>query len=122
MEEEIVKVDISPCIGYIRYISKLPLEIVLIQKFKMSFQGGQSNVDFFNKVIGKNILNNENASLADILLNVNTTRYYKCIYSINSILEQAILKKLENPDIDGVEFKSIDNVDGKLIASFKVFR
>lgn len=122
MEEEIVKVDISKCIGFINFISKMPLEVVLIQKFKMSFQKGEDSIDYFNKTIAKNLLKNVDAPLSEILLNINTNRYYKCIYSIGTIVEQAILSKLENPDIDGVEFKSMEAVDGKLFATFKVFR
>lgn len=122
MEEEIIKVDISKCINFINFVSKMPLEIVLIQKFKMSFQQGEDSTDYFNKTIAKNLLKNVDAPLSEILLNINTNRYYKCIYSINTIVEQAILSKLENPDIDGVEFKSIETNEGKLFATFKVFR
>lgn len=120
--EEIIKVDISKCIAYMKFVSKLPLEIVLITKFKMSFQKGRDSVMHFNKSIGKNLLNNSEATLSEILLNVNANRYYKAIYSINTIIEQAILSKLENPDIDGIEYMNIENIEGKLIATFKILR
>ena len=122
MNEEIIKVDISKCIAYIRFVSALPLEIVLIQKFKMSFQNGESSVDYFNRAISRNLLKVDESPLSVILLKINVNRYYKAIYGINTILEQAILGKLDNPDIDGVEYKSIENIDGKLIATFKINR
>lgn len=120
--DEIIKVDVSKCISFTRYVSKLPLEIILITKFKMSFQKGADNVMHFNKTIGKNLLNNSEATLSEILLSISANRYYKAIFSINTILEQAILSKLENPDIDGVEYVSLENIDNKLIATFKILR
>lgn len=120
--EENVRVDISACMAYFKYLSHAPIEIVLVQNFKMSFQPGVSNSVFLNKSISKAILRKEDAGIMEILSNVNRIRYYKCIYSINSIIEQAILSKLENPNILGVEFKNLENIDGKLISTFKVFR
>ena len=53
---------------------------------------------------------------------MNKDRYYKCIYSINNIIEIAIMKALKDPDIAGVEFKSMKVEKGTLLAIFEVFR
>lgn len=122
MDEEIVKVDISGCLGFIKYLSQSPIEVILIQKFKMSFQIGISSSVYLNDLITKLILKKYTATLSEIVNAVNATRYYKAIHSINSIIEKAILSGLKNPDIYGVEFKSMNQEDGKLYGTFKIFR
>lgn len=122
MDEEIVKVDISGCLGFIKYLSQSPIEVILIQKFKMSFQIGESSSIYLNDLITKLILKKYTATLSEIVNAVNATRYYKAIHNINSIIEKAILSGLKNPDIDGVEFESMNQEDGKLYGTFKIFR
>ena len=122
MDEEIVKVDISGCLGFIKYLSQSPIEVILIQKFKMSFQIGESSSIHLNDLITKLILKKYTATLSEIVNAVNATRYYKAIHNINSIIEKAILTGLKNPDIYGVEFESMNQEDGKLYGTFKIFR
>jgi hypothetical protein len=122
MDEEIIKVDISGCLGFIKYLSQSPIEVILIQKFKMSFQIGISSSVYLNDLITKLILKKYTATLSEIINTVNATRYYKAIHNINSIIEKAILSGLKNPDIYGVEFKSMNQEDGKLYGTFKIFR
>lgn len=122
MNKEIVKVDISGCLGFIKYLSQSPIEVILIQKFKMSFQIGISSSVFLNDLITKLILKKYTATLSEIVNAVNATRYYKAIHNINSIIEKAILSGLKNPDIDGVEFESMNQEDGKLYGTFKILR
>lgn len=122
MNEEIVKVDISRCLGFIKYLSQSPIEVILIQKFKMSFQIGESSSIHLNDLITKLILKKYTATLSEIVNAVNATRYYKAIHNINSIIEKAILSGLKNPDIDGVEFESMNQEDGKLYGTFKILR
>lgn len=122
MDEEIIKVDISGCLGFIKYLSQSPIEVILIQKFKMSFQIGISSSVYLNDLITKLILKKYTATLSEIINAVNATRYYKAIHNINSIIEKAILSGLKNPDIYGVEFKSMNQEDGKLYGTFKIFR
>lgn len=122
MDEEIVKVDISGCLGFIKYLSQSPIEVILIQKFKMSFQIGESSSIHLNDLITKLILKKYTATLSEIVNAVNATRYYKAIHNINSIIEKAILSGLKNPDIDGVEFKNMNQEDGKLYGTFKILR
>ena len=40
---ELIEADIGFCSKYIRFLSKLPLEAVLIQNFKLSFQLGDNS-------------------------------------------------------------------------------
>lgn len=122
MDEEIVKVDISGCLGFIKYLSQSPIEVILIQKFKMSFQIGESSSVHLNDLITKLILKKYTATLSEIVNAVNATRYYKAIHNINSIIEKAVLSGLKNPDIDGVEFKNMNQEDGKLYGTFKILR
>lgn len=122
MNKEIVKVDISGCLGFIKYLSQSPIEVILIQKFKMSFQIGESSSIHLNDLITKLILKKYTATLSEIVNAVNATRYYKAIHNINSIIEKAILSGLKNPDIDGVEFESMNQEDGKLYGTFKILR
>ena len=122
MDEETIKVDISGCLGFIKYLSQSPIEVILIQKFKMSFQIGTSSSIYLNDLITKLILKKYTATLSEIINAVNAARYYKAIHSINSVIEQAILSGLKNPDIYGVEFKSMNQEDGKLYGTFKIFR
>lgn len=122
MDEEIVKVDISGCLGFIKYLSQSPIEVILIQKFKMSFQIGESSSIHLNDLITKLILKKYTATLSEIVNAVNATRYYKAIHNINSIIEKAILSGLKNPDIDGVEFKNMNQENGKLYGTFKILR
>ena len=122
MDEEIVKVDISGCLGFIKYLSQSPIEVILIQKFKMSFQIGESSSIHLNDLITKLILKKYTATLSEIVNAVNVTRYYKAIHNINSIIEKAILSGLKNPDIDGVEFKNMNQENGKLYGTFKILR
>lgn len=122
MDEEIVKVDISGCLGFIKYLSQSPIEVILIQKFKMSFQIGESSSIHLNDLITKLILKKYTATLSEIVNAVNATRYYKAIHNINSIIEKAILTGLKNPDIDGVEFKNMNQENGKLYGTFKILR
>ena len=122
MDEETIKVDISGCLGFIKYLSQSPIEVILIQKFKMSFQIGISNSVYLNDLITKLILKKYTATLSEITNAVNVTRYYKAIHNINSIIEKAILSGLKNPDIYGVEFESMNQEGGKLYGTFKIFR
>lgn len=122
MEEEILKVDISRCLGFIKYLSPSPIEVILIQKFKMSFQVGESNSIYLNDLISKLVLKQYTSTLSEITNAVNASRYYKAIHSINSIVEKAILSGLKNPDINGVIFKDLNQEDGKLYGTFKILR
>ena len=122
MDEETIKVDISGCLVFIKYLSQSPIEVILIQKFKMSFQIGISNSVYLNDLITKLILKKYTATLSEITNAVNVTRYYKAIHNINSIIEKAILSGLKNPDIYGVEFESMNQEGGKLYGTFKIFR
>lgn len=118
---ELIEADIGFCSKYIRFLSKLPLEAVLIQNFKLSFQLGD-NSKKLDEAIARMLLKKDNYTKADIFTVVNKDRYYKCIYSVNNIIEIAIMKALEDPDIAGVEFKSMKVEKGTLLAIFEVFR
>lgn len=118
---ELIDADVSYVNKYIRYLSKLPLEAVLIQNFKLSFQIGD-NSKKLDEAIARMLLKKDKYTKADIFSVVNKDRYYKCIYSINNLVEIAIMKALKDPDIEGVEFKSMRVDNGKLIATFQVFR
>lgn len=121
-KEEILKVDISQCLTFIKYLSPSPIELILIQKFKMSFQIGQSNSIFLNELISKLVLKKYDATLSEIINSVNSTRYYKAINSINTIIERAILSSLKNPDISGVKFRNIEQNNNKLFGIFEIYR
>lgn len=118
---ELIEADISFCNKYIKYLSKLPLEAVLIQNFKLSFQIGD-NSKKLDEAIARMLLRKDKYTKADIFSVVNKDRYYKCIYSINNLLEVAVMKALKDPDIEGVQYKSMKVESGKLIAVFEVLR
>lgn len=118
---ELIDADVSYINKYIRYLSKLPLEAVLLQNFKLSFQLGD-NSKKLDEAIARMLLKKDKYTKADIFSVVNKDRYYKCIYSINNLVEIAIMKALKDPDIEGVEFKSMRVDNGKLLATFQVFR
>lgn len=118
---ELIDADVSYINKYIRYLSKLPLEAVLLQNFKLSFQLGD-NSRKLDEAIARMLLKKDKYTKADIFSVVNKDRYYKCIYSINNLVEIAIMKALKDPDIEGVEFKSMRVDNGKLLATFQVFR
>lgn len=118
---ELVEADISFVNKYIRFLSKLPLEAVLIQNFKLSFQIGD-NSKKLDEAIARMLLKTDKYTKSDIFNVVNKDRYYKCIYSINNLIEIAIMKALKDPDIEGVNFKSMKVEQGKLLATFEVFR
>lgn len=118
---ELIDADVSYVNKYIRYLSKLPLEAVLIQNFKLSFQIGD-NSKKLDEAIARMLLKKDKYTKADIFSVVNKDRYYKCIYSINNLVEIAIMKALKDPDIEGVEFKSMRVDSGRLLATFQVFR
>lgn len=120
-QPELIEADISFCTKYIRYLSKLPLEAVLIQNFKLSFQIGD-NSKKLDEAIARMLLKKDKYTKADIFTVVSKDRYYKCIYTINNLVEVAIMKALIDVDIEGVEFKNMKVGDGKLIAVFEVFR
>ena len=118
---ESVKADVSFCAKYIKYLSPLPIEAILIQNFVMSFQLGD-NSKFLDQAIARMLLKKDKYTKADIFTVVNKDRYYKCIYSINNIVEIAILKEVKDPDIAGVKFKSMSAENGKLLAVFEILK
>lgn len=118
---ELIEADISFCSKYIRYLSKLPLEAVLIQNYKLPFQVGD-NSKKLDEAIARMLLKKDNYNKAEIFTVVNKDRYYKCIYTINNLLEIAIMKALRDVDIEGVEYRSMKAENGKLLAVFEVFR
>lgn len=121
-KEEILTVDISRCLSFIRFLAAAPIEIILIQKFKMSFQIGESSSVHLNDLISKLVLKQYTSTLSEITNAVNTSRYYKAIHIINTVVERAILSGLKNPDIYGVEFKDLKQENGKLFGTFKILR
>lgn len=120
-EIELVEADISKCISYIKYLSPHPLEAILIQYFKMSFQPG-NNSNKLDESIARMLLKKDTYTMADIFSVVNQGRYYKCIKFLNDAIEIAILKALKNIDICGVEFVKMESRDKKLYATYKVLR
>jgi IS5 family transposase len=85
-EKEIIEADISMFAKYNRYLSSLPLEAILIQHFKMSFQTGDNSVKL-DEAITRMLLKKNTATKAEIFNVVNKDRYYKCIYAVNNIVE-----------------------------------
>ena len=120
-EKEIIEADISMFAKYNRYLSSLPLEAILIQHFKMSFQTGDNSVKL-DEAITRMLLKKNTATKAEIFNVVNKDRYYKCIYAVNNIVELAILKELKVPDIIGVKFIRMITSDKKLLATFEILR
>jgi hypothetical protein len=120
-EKEIIEADISMFAKYNRYLSPLPLEAILIQHFKMSFQTGDNSVKL-DEAITRMLLKKNTATKAEIFNVVSKDRYYKCIYAVNNIVELAILKELKVPDIIGVKFISMRTSDKKLLATFEILR
>ena len=120
-EKETIEADISMFAKYNRYLSSLPLEAILIQHFRMSFQSGD-NSKKLDEAIARMLLRKENATKMEIFNAVNKDRYYKCIYAVNNIVELAILKELKVPDIIGVKFISMRTSEKKLLATFEVLR
>ena len=120
-EKETIEADISMFAKYNRYLSSLPLEAILIQHFRMSFQSGD-NSKKLDEAIARMLLKKENATKMEIFNVVNKDRYYKCIYAVNNIVELAILKELKIPDIIGVKFISMRTSEKKLLATFEVLR
>lgn len=120
-EKETIEADISMFAKYNRYLSSLPLEAILIQHFRMSFQSGDNSAKL-DEAIARMLLRKDNATKMDIFNAVNKDRYYKCIYAVNNIVELAILKELKVPDIIGVKFISMRTSDKKLLATFEILR
>ena len=120
-EKETIEADISMFAKYNRYLSSLPLEAILIQHFRMSFQSGD-NSKKLDEAIARMLLRKDNATKMEIFNAVNKDRYYKCIYAVNNIVELAILKELKVPDIIGVKFISMRTLDKKLLATFEILR
>ena len=120
-EIETIEADISMFAKYNRYLSSLPLEAILIQHFRMSFQSGD-NSKKLDEAIARMLLRKDNATKMEIFNAVNKDRYYKCIYAVNNIVELAILKELKVPDIIGVKFISMRTSDKKLLATFEILR
>ncbi len=120
-EKETIEADISMFAKYNRYLSSLPLEAILIQHFRMSFQSGD-NSKKLDEAIARILLRKDNATKMEIFNAVNKDRYYKCIYAVNNIVELAILKELKIPDIIGVKFISMRTSDKKLLATFEILR
>ena len=120
-EKETIEADISMFAKYNRYLSSLPLEAILIQHFRMSFQSGD-NSKKLDEAIARMLLKKDNATKMEIFNAVNKDRYYKCIYAVNNIVELAILKELKVPDIIGVKFISMRTSEKKLLATFEVLR
>ena len=120
-EKETIEADISMFAKYNRYLSSLPLEAILIQHFRMSFQSGD-NSKKLDEAIARMLLRKENATKMEIFNAVNKDRYYKCIYAVNNIVELAILKELKVPDIIGVKFISMRTSEKKLLATFEILR
>ena len=118
-EKEIIEADISMFAKYNRYLSSLPLEAILIQHFKMSFQTGDNSVKL-DEAITRMLLKKNTATKAEIFNVVNKDRYYKCIYAVNNIVELAILKEVKVPDIVGVKFINMRTSDKKLLATFEI--
>ena len=120
-EKETIEADISMFAKYNRYLSSLPLEAILIQHFRMSFQSGDDSAKL-DEAIVRMLLKKNSATKAEIFNAVNKDRYYKCIYAVNNIVELAILKELKVPDIIGVKFINMRTSDKKLLATFEILR
>ena len=120
-EKETIEADISMFAKYNRYLSSLPLEAILIQHFRMSFQSGDNSAKLDEAII-RMLLKKNSATKAEIFNAVNKDRYYKCIYAVNNIVELAILKELKVPDIIGVKFINMRTSDKKLLATFEILR
>ena len=120
-EKETIEADISMFAKYNRYLSSLPLEAILIQHFRMSFQSGDNSAKL-DEAIVRMLLKKNSATKAEIFNAVNKDRYYKCIYAVNNIVELAILKELKVPDIIGVKFINMRTSDKKLLATFEILR
>ena len=50
-EKETIEADISMFAKYNRYLSSLPLEAILIQHFRMSFQSGDNSAKLDEAII-----------------------------------------------------------------------